>query len=275
MARRLFCNISPTTYRISVCKEKINRDFKNIVLNENIAKSKTSVHLPIIISKHKSLIKRKLGNVDLQLQENKAVNLKIAAPRINGIIIKPQQTFSFWSLIGSCTKRKGYQDGLLISNGETGKGIGGGMCQLSNLIHWLVLHSPMDVVEHHNHNNIDLFPDYNRQVPFGVGTSVMHNYLDYRFKNNTNASFQLIVYIDEEYLCGELLSDTVFSYKYHITVENEYFSNENETYYRNNQIVRNCIDKKTGNTIKSEVIMRNHAKVMYDKSFIVDLNNTD
>ena len=47
---------------------------------------------------HKSLIRRRLGNVDMRLRENKAVNLALAAPKINGILIKPGEIFSFWSL---------------------------------------------------------------------------------------------------------------------------------------------------------------------------------
>lgn len=48
-------------------------------------------------------------------------------------------------------------------------GIGGGMCQFTNLIRRMVLHSPLDVVEHHHHSGLDLFPDFNRQVPLGGG----------------------------------------------------------------------------------------------------------
>jgi len=46
------------------------------------------------------VLRRTLGNVDLQLQENKAVNLSLAAPHINGVLIRPGETFSFWHLVG-------------------------------------------------------------------------------------------------------------------------------------------------------------------------------
>ena len=54
---------------------------------------------------------------------------------------------------------------------------------------------------------MDLFPDYGRQIPFGTGTSILYNYLDYRFQNNTDRTYQLTVWTDEEYLHGELLAD--------------------------------------------------------------------
>lgn len=43
----------------------------------------------MLIKKSNSLIRRRLGNVDMQLQENKAINLSLATPKINHILIKP------------------------------------------------------------------------------------------------------------------------------------------------------------------------------------------
>lgn len=222
--------------------------------------------MPVLVYSHKSLIRRKLGNVDAQLQENKAVNLSIAAPKVSNVIIRPGEYFSFWKLVGSCTAKKGYREGLTINNEQVGKDIGGGMCQFTNLIHWMILHTPMQIVEHHHHDEMDLFPDYGRQIPFGVGTSIMYNYLDYCFKNTTEHVFQLIVYTTPQYLCGELRTDKELQYKYHIKAEEEFFSKEKGVVFRNNCIYRECFDKKTGKLFTKELIKRNHAKVMYDAS---------
>lgn len=268
MSRKLFCEFNPFTYRLSVTKGIFIRKAKYLFDgNEYVSTFKTE-KLPVTIYKHKSLIRRRLGNVDMKLQENKAENLELAAPRVNGIIIKPNEVFSFWRLVGNCTKRKGYKEGLVIKSGNVNRGIGGGMCQFTNLIHWLVLHSPLTIVEHHHHNNIDMFPDYGRQVPFGTGTSIMYNYLDYQFVNNTNQTFQLITYTTDEYLCGELRSDKQIEHSYHIVEENNYFVKEKDSYYRNNEIYRKEIDKKTGNTINKNLVLRNHAKVLYDEEYI-------
>ena len=126
----------------------------------------------------------------MELQNNKAINLQLAAPKVSGIIINPGETFSFWKLVGNPSKRRGYQMGLTIVNGNTSKGIGGGMCQFTNLIHWMTLHTELDIIEHHHHDEYDLFPDFGRKVPFGTGTSIYYNYLDYRIQNNTNYKCQ-------------------------------------------------------------------------------------
>lgn len=265
--RKLFCEISPLTYWISTQKCKAIRTLENTVHMAKLSSQKGGI-LPVKIYNHKSLIMRRLGNVNLRLQENKAINLSIAAPIISGIIIKPGETFSLWHLVGSCTKSKGYKNGLIISGGKVAEGLGGGMCQLSNLIHWMILHSPLEITEHHHHDGVDLFPDYGRQIPFGTGTSIMYNYLDYRFKNNTKQNFQLIIYIKNGYLCGELRSTAPLRTKYRVKAENEFFSRENDGIYRNGEVYRESIDKLTGNIISKKLIRKNHAKIMYDESFI-------
>lgn len=268
LERKLFCELNPLTYKISIYKGIFLRKLKWLMNRRIYAKTFQTEKLPITIYEHKSLIRRKLGNVDMELQENKAINLSLAAPKVNKVIIKPGEVFSFWRLVGKCTKSKGYKKGLIIKSGEVRKGIGGGMCQFTNLIHWMILHSSLTIIEHHHHNQIDMFPDYGRQIPFGTGTSIMYNYLDYQFKNNTRQTFQLITYTTEEHLCGELRSDQNLDYAYHVVEEESYFTKENDAYYRNNHIYRKKIDKKTGNTIDKKLILENHSKVLYDEQYI-------
>lgn len=264
MKRKLFCQLCPAAYEISLWKGRTKRHIEDILSGEHFAKEKSKEVLPVIICSHKSLIRRRLGEVDMRLQENKAQNLAVAAPKVSGILIRPGETFSFWRLVGQCTEKRGYKEGLTIKNGVPSKGIGGGMCQFTNLIHWLVLHTPLEITEHHHHDGIDLFPDFGRQVPFGVGTSVMYNYLDYRFKNNSDMTYQLIVGTDEKYLTGEIRAERHIDVKYHIKSENEYFSKEGGEIFRNGQIFRECVDVRTGNLVSRELIKVNHAKVMYD-----------
>ncbi len=275
MERKLFCEISPFTYRLSVEKEILKRHVKDFLGKKRFARELHDEPLPVLVYAHKSLIRRRLGNVDMQLQENKATNLTLAVTHINGLLIQPGETFSVWKRIGRTTKNKGYKEGLTIARGKPSKGIGGGLCQLSNLIHWLVLHSELTITEHHHHDGLDLFPDFGRQIPFGTGTSISYNYIDYRVKNETVNTYQLRLWVDGEYLCGELRAVERLPHTFHIHVENEYFSREKQpaksgssatdtAVYRNGEVYRDIIDRSTGRIIDSQLIRTNHAKVMYD-----------
>ena len=264
MPRKLFCEISPFTYRLAVEKGILTRHLKDFFEKTHFARQRTEDALPVTIYRHKSLIRRRLGNVDMQLQENKAANLALAVKHIHGLVIRPGETFSLWNMVGRTTKRKGYKEGLVIAKGEPSKGIGGGMCQLSNLIHWMVLHSDLTITEHHHHDGLDLFPDFGRQIPFGTGTSISYNYIDYRVRNDTDNKYQLRLWVDDEYLCGELCAARRLPHTFHIHAENEYFSRENGVVYRNGQVYRDIVDSVTGRIIESQLIRTNHARVMYE-----------
>lgn len=263
----LFCDINPTCYAISQQKEICKRHLKNLAENINYAKIKEKQKLPILISSHSSnLIKRGKG-IDLRLQENKAVNIMLASNRINGIIIRSGEEFSFWKTVGKSTKKKGYKDGRVLIGGKLRPGIGGGLCNLANTIHLLILHSPLEVTEFHSHSDA-LAPDEGKRVPFSSGTSVNYNYIDYRFKNNTGQNIQLCVWCDNGRLYGELRGEKEFPYKYRLEEENHHFHKEGEKFFRISKIYKITIDKKSGEIVDKTLVRDNHSEVMYDYSQI-------
>lgn len=269
VGRKLFGEISPLTYAIAVNRQIILRKIQNFQAGTKFATKKEYGDLPVSVYKHNSLIRRKLGTVDLALQENKAISLGLAAPHIDGVLIAPGETFSFWQLVGRCSAKKGYRVGLTINHSGPDSGIGGGLCQFTNLLHWMVLHSPLDIVEHHHHGEIDLFPDFNRQIPFGTGTSIVYNYLDYRVKNNTDNTFQLRICVTEEHLRGELRAAQSLPVKYHVKEQDAYFQEEADgEVYRRNKVYRSTRDKRTGNETAYELVVENNAKVLYDRTLI-------
>ncbi|MDO5100477.1 MAG: VanW family protein [Eubacteriales bacterium] len=263
--RRLFCEISPLTYRIAVWRKQWQRNIQDAFRHVTFASQRQLEPLPYRINAHQSLIRRKLGNADPLLQDNKAVNLALCVPHINGILIRPGETFSFWRLVGPTTAKRGYREGLTVSSqGRTGKGIGGGLCQFTNLLHWMFLHSDLEIIERHHHEDVDIFPDYGRQVPFGTGTSIVYNYLDYCVVNHTERTYQLLIEVDNRYLKGELRADAAQLHKAHIHGVDEFFSREGGIVYRNGKVQRTWIDSATGEIEKQEILQINHVRVMYD-----------
>ena len=268
MGRMLFCEISPLCYRISEKKEILLRNFREFFSKDKIATDKIKEELPNIIKSHTSIIVRKLQDVDIKLQENKATNIEIACRKINGLVIHPGETFSFWKTLGMPKVKDGYKEGLMIYGRRgLGKGIGGGLCQMANMIHLLVLHSELEVTELHHHTDA-LFPDERRRVPFGTGTSVSYNKLDYRFKNNLDQDVQLLTWVQNGEVCGELRSEKPLPYRYKLVEENHHFRKEKDDYYRISQIYKVTIDKKTNKEVNKELILDNHSKVMYDHELI-------
>lgn len=267
MKRKLFCELGPTCYRISTEKEIARRRLQDLLRRPRFAAVQDATPLPNIVKGHSSILIRQLHGVDLQLQKNKVTNLRLACERINGTVLRPGEVFSFWHAIGRPTAKKGYKEGLVIGRNKLGAGVGGGLCQMGNMIHLLVLHSPLTVTELHHHSDA-LFPDERRRVPFGTGTSVLYNYIDYRFQNTSDQNVQLLVWLEDDALCGELRSERPFPMRYRLVEENHHFRKEGDRYYRISQVYRLVIDRETQTQVAKELILDNHSEVLYDYDLI-------
>ena len=266
--RKLFCEYGPVFYKISLAKEALKKDIKDLISGRKIAKRKNKNNLEYIWKSDARIMERKLHGVDMTLQKNKVTNLKLASSKIDGIVIYPGEEFSFWNLVGNATKRKGYKEGLVISNSQMKTGIGGGLCQLANQIHWMVLHTPLEVIEIHHHSDA-LFPDAKRTVPFGTGTSISYKSLDYRFKNNTDTPIQIRTWIDDVMLYGEIRSTHPIDKMYKIIEEDSYYAKEDDgIFYRNSKVYKITYDKLDKKELSKELILTNHSKVMYDYNLI-------
>lgn len=262
-----FCDINPLFFAISTQKGIFQRNLKDLISDTKFAKVKEKEKLDKLISSYSSNLIKKGKGVDPVLQENKAVNIRLASNKINGIIIKPGEVFSFWRTIGKVNKRTGYKEGRVIKDNKLIPGTGGGLCNLANTINNLVLNSPLEIVEFHKHSDA-LAPDNGKRIPLANGTSVSYNYIDYRFKNNTDQNVQLLLWCDDEKLYGELRSEKENPFKYELVEENHHFEREGDKYYRISQIYRNTIEKKTGDIIEKELIWDNHSMVMFDYDLI-------
>jgi len=256
----------PLLYKASVATHCAKRRF--IWLSRgNYCSVRLPVRLPNNVFSHASLLLRKLGDSDMVLQHNKVKNLEIAISNVNNIIIKPGEAFSLWKLVDKPTAAKGYLPGMLLSNGEVKVGTGGGLCQLANLLYWMVLHSPMVVTERHRHS-FDPFPDQGRVLPFGSGATIFYNYLDLQFTNPTDRAFQIKLWIDDKKLHGQILSDEQIDFGYHVFEKNHHYLQDVETkkFYRTNEIWRKVYERNTGNILKEEMICSNFCEMKYQPS---------
>ncbi|WP_058304699.1 VanW family protein [Gorillibacterium timonense] len=253
----------PILYNLRVNQLRMTRRLSDHSPAITFASSRKPEAYPYTCKKHQSLLRRRLGSSDPQLQENKVTNLKLAVATMDGILIRPGETFSFWKLVGKPTADKGYIEGLLLSQGEVKTGVGGGLCQLANLLYWMALHSPLEVIERHHHS-FDPFPDDHRVLPFGSGASVFFNYIDLRFYNPTSSTFQVKLWLTDRHLKGSLSSEEEWPLCYHVEERNHRFLRKNGRNYRQNEIWRTVVDRKTGWTTKEEKLISNFAEVKYE-----------
>jgi len=269
MSKKLFCEICPATYAISLQKEIWKRRLKNMLGKERFATHRQSEKLDVLVWEvHNNMIKRGPG-IDERLQQNKADNIRLACSRINGLVIQPGETFSFWEMVGKTSKKNGFSEGRVIVNGKLVAGVGGGLCNLANSLNLVVLHSPLTITEVHHHSDA-LAPDPGgKRVPFSAGTSVNYNFIDYRFRNDTQQPVQLCTWCEGDNLFVELCTTEPFPVTFRIVEEEHHFHQEsNGKFYRVSKIYRETLDRATEEVKTKELIWDNHSEVMFDYSLI-------
>ena len=190
-------------------------------------------------------------------------NLQIAAPLIDGVIIGPGETLSLWQRVGPPLRRRGFVDGMELARGRPRAGIGGGLCQIANVLHWLALHSPLTVVERSVHS-FDPFADVERAIPWGTGCSVFFNYVDLRLKNDTTTSFQVRLRVTDRFLEGELRASEALPCSWSVFERDAGFERVDGQWFRHNELWRHVIDRRTGAHLRDEPLKKNRARVLYE-----------
>ncbi len=110
------------------------------------------------------------------------VNLSIASKKINGLIIPPNGKFSFNKVVGERSKKNGFKEAGVISQGRVIPGLGGGICQVSTTLYRAVLLSGAKIDERHNHSIYDGIEYAQR----GLDAAVAWGYKDFKFTNKLN-----------------------------------------------------------------------------------------
>lgn len=114
---------------------------------------------------------------------NRIHNVKVASTKINGILVKPGEEFSFVKYLGDVSKATGYASAYIIQNGRTVLGDGGGVCQVSTTLFRAALNAGLPITERHAHAYRVSY--YEEDSPAGLDATVFYPSVDLKFKNDT------------------------------------------------------------------------------------------
>lgn len=107
-------------------------------------------------------------------------NIQTAAKRFDGIVIPPNEEFSFVSILGPVDGEHGYKEELVIRDNETKPEFGGGICQVSTTVFRGAIYTGMKITQRRNHS----YP-VQYYTPTGFDATVYVPSPDFRFINNT------------------------------------------------------------------------------------------
>ena len=226
------------------------------------AKPRPEAECPHLCAHHATPLLRQLKNLDMALQHNKVHNLSLAVPRLDGVVLRPGETLSYWQRIGPPTARRGYREGMQLKNGKVSSAIGGGLCQCSNLLYWMTLHTPLTVTERHRHG-YDVFPDVDRTQPFGGGATCAYNYMDLMIRNDTPYAWRLRLWLTDKELRGEWWAEEPQPLGYEVYEKEHWIQGEPwGGYTRHNVLFRRAFDQ-SGKQVEDEYMTENHVIMMY------------
>lgn len=172
------------------------------------ATEKSQTRLPNKVFEASSFMLNENSGIDMEYQINKIHNLKLAAKSINKIVIAPNDTFSFWQVARWADRHEKYKDGFHLVDGNVIVSYGGGLCQLSTMLFWLFLHTPMTVIEQHRHS-VETFLSKNADLPYGIDAAIYEGWLDLKVRNDTDNTFQVEIRVDENTMHGCILSQVL------------------------------------------------------------------
>jgi vancomycin resistance protein VanW len=132
------------------------------------------------------VISGELGTYSTSLEnkeENTIYNIKLSSEVINGILIKPQEIFSFNKYVGPAEKADGYKESTIIANGIFVNGYGGGICQVSSTLYNAALLANLPIIERYNHS---VYGEATEYIPLGQDAAIFYGFKDLRFKNNSD-----------------------------------------------------------------------------------------
>ncbi len=219
---------------------------------------------PAQVAWHSSTLIRDPGRAKQDLQYGKVSNLRIAADRLDRLLIRPGEVFSFWFTVGPPTRRRGFQDGLELRNRQLIPSAGGGLCQLSNLLYWMALHADLQIIEHHRHG-YDLFPDNQRRLPFASGATVFYNYRDLQFRNSLDLPIVLRVRVGTEDLEGCFLAPHRLPFAVHLYETDHRFYEQAGRVWRTNRLWKRVTDGG-GAVRRHDLVAHNVCEVLYPVS---------
>lgn len=126
--------------------------------------------------------------------ESRIYNVSLGASRVNGVLVKPGDVFSFNEALGDVSAFTGYKQAYVIQNGRTVLGDGGGICQVSTTLFRAILNAGLPIVERHAHAYRVHY--YEEDSPPGIDATIYVPGVDLKFKNDTDHYILIQNFVD-------------------------------------------------------------------------------
>ena len=178
-----------TSNPFTVYPEEEGIDFDVEQANTIIAEEKEEYIIPLKITKPSKTVKDigteafpdLLATFSTKYNAGNAgrtTNLRLAANKINGTVLLPNEEFSYNAVVGERTISAGYKMAATYSNGAVVDGLGGGICQISSTLYDAVVMANLKITTRRNHQFVTSY------LPAGKDATVVWGSQDFKFVNS-------------------------------------------------------------------------------------------
>ena len=186
---------------IKVQDQDLVKDISKILLTEE-----TIVEVPVIYQNPNVAVSKNLkekginellavGYSDFRGSTTTRIfNIKVGLDKFNGVLIGPDEIFSFVDILGPVNGNTGYKKELVIKKDETKMDYGGGLCQVSSTAFRAALWAGFPIVERSPHTYAVSY--YARPGGQGLDATIYPGSKDLKFKNDTPGHILLQTYTE-------------------------------------------------------------------------------
>ena len=170
-------NLNPKkTYYFKVRSYKLINDKK--VYSKSYSNAKTNTEL---------LAEVKLTSTSNS--KNRNTNLAQASKAINGLVLKPGESFNWFRVVGPTSAKKGYKVAAIFKDKKHAMGMGGGICQVSTTLYQAALKAKLKIIERHQHSLPVTYTTLGKDatVTYGANNLIIRNNKKYAIKLVTTA----------------------------------------------------------------------------------------
>ncbi|MFH1947112.1 MAG: VanW family protein [Candidatus Magasanikbacteria bacterium] len=194
---------------IKIDIEKVYEDINNAIIERTWHDEMVSKSMPLTVEKSEPLIKTGdvngfgiteilgVGVSDYSRSPiNRIKNITNAVNKLNGVLIKPGETFSTLEYTRPFTLEGGYFPELVIKGDEVKPEIGGGLCQIGTTLFRMAMNSAMEIVDRRNHSLVVFHYDDPINGNPGTDATVYDPAPDFKFRNDTDNYVLIQTYMD-------------------------------------------------------------------------------
>ncbi len=120
---------------------------------------------------------------------NRSHNIRLAASRLDHVLIRPGETISFNELVGPRTPKRGFRVARVLVQGQFTEDFGGGVCQVAGTLYLAALRAGMEVVQRHRHSRTVAY------LPPGLDATVNFGSLDLKLRNPFDTPLYLRTFV--------------------------------------------------------------------------------